>query len=134
MTGACVRGYEACQFLSPWPCFPIGSAFDYFQLSHIQLFCDFIYKQICIFFQQSEKKKSPSWPVSVTPPNPHPLFNKVSDFLKSLSLKLEVLIIVMQNKWKSWNCLPFVVWIQVRSTGTRLEGFNHSSLECSGRG
>ena len=65
---------------------------------------------------------------------PHPLFNKVSDFLKSLSLKLEVLIIVRQNKWKSWNCLPFVVWIQVRSTGTRLEGFNHPSLECSGRG
>lgn len=86
------------------------------------------------FFNKVRKKKSPSWPVSVTPPNPHPLFNKVSDFLKSLSLKLEVLIIVMQNKWKSWNCLPFVVWIQVRSTGTRLEGFNHSSLECSGRG
>lgn len=48
-------------------------------------------------------------------PSPHPCSSKVLIFLKSLNRKLEALIIVTQNKWKSWNCLPFVVWIQVRS-------------------
>ena len=115
--------------LSHWKCVSLFSI-----VTHIAVLWFHIQANLYIF-STSKKKKSPSWPVSVTtPPNPHPLFNKVSDFLKSLSLKLEVLIIVRQNKWKSWNCLPFVVWIQVRSTGTRLEGFNHPSLECSGRG
>lgn len=59
---------------------------------------------------------SPSAVVSDTrDPSPHPCSSKVLIFLKSLNRKLEALIIVTQNKWKSWNCLPFVVWIQVRS-------------------
>lgn len=103
-------------------------------VTHIAVLWFHIQANLYIFSTSKKKKVHLGQSLWPPPPTPTPLFNKVSDFLKSLCLKLEVLIIVRQNKWKSWNCLPFVVWIQVRSTGTRLEGFNHPSLECSGRG